>query len=65
MFGLKAFFAALSRLAAEVNRSADLFAEANARLAERLGFEEPAPALPHVENGEEEKPARNGRSKAK
>jgi hypothetical protein len=54
MFGLRAFFAALSRLTASINRSADLFDAANVHLAEQLGFDhaEP-PALEHHAQSEE------------
>jgi hypothetical protein len=60
MFGPKAFFAALSRLTASINRSADLFDAANVHLAEQLGFDraEP-PALEHHADGDE--PPANGK----
>ena len=61
MFGLKALFAALARLTGAVNRSADLFEQANEHLSRQLGIEE-TPTLTHeAEDDHLPVPARNGR----
>jgi hypothetical protein len=60
--GLKAFFAALSRLTASINRSADLFDAANQHLAEQLGCDrDEVPALEHNDNEDDVEQATNGR----
>jgi hypothetical protein len=52
----KLFFAALNRLTAQINRSADLFEVANEELSKRLAVdEEPELVLPGIENGERRK----------
>ena len=68
MFGLSAFFNALSRLTRSVNASADLFDSANGRMASLLSIDGPAdaPALEHRGDAEADAPAkagRNGRTK--
>ena len=62
MFGLNAFFSALSRLTRSVNTSADLFDAANERMKTLLAIDGPAdaPALPAPE-ADGETPQRNGR----
>lgn len=49
MFGLRSLFAALARLTASVNRSADLFDAANQALERQLavGAPDSPPALEH------------------
>lgn len=65
MFGLRALFAALSRLTAAVSRSAELFETANGQLERQLGIDvtsEPASAPPAaLPPNEEEKAAKRGR----
>ena len=56
MFGLSAFFNALTRLTAAISRSAELFETANVRLEQQLGFEPETPLL--ESNGEEKKTSR-------
>lgn len=63
MFGLSSLFGAIGRLTASISRTADLFDDANARLAERLTIpEQPEtlglPAPEAVENGDGRKRAR-------
>jgi hypothetical protein len=67
MFGLKAFFAGLSRLTTAINHSADLFETANEQLERQLGLESGEPTAPALEHAAitpalEDRPARrNGR----
>ena len=69
MFGLSAFFAALSRLTRSVNTSADLFDAANDRMKTLLAIDGPADAPAALEHrgdvdatADAHKPARNGRA---
>lgn len=55
MFGLKALFAALSRLTAAVTHSAELFEAANGQLERQIGLESETPALAHSAPENEEK----------
>ncbi len=61
MFGLRSFFAALVRLTASINRSADLFDAANQHLTEQLGYDRAE--MPALENKTEHdaEPVTNGR----
>ena len=61
MSGLFGFFAALSRLTASVNRSADLFTAANEHLARQLSIDGPADAPALEDHTEADAPKRNGR----
>jgi len=68
MFGLSAFFSALSRLTRSVNTSADLFDAANDHLRKQLAIDGPAdaPALEHRGDAEADAApmkGRNGRAK--
>ena len=63
MFGLSAFFTALSRLTRSVNTSADLFDAANDRMKTLLAIDGPAdaPALEHRSAADADAPKRNAR----
>lgn len=61
MFGLKALFAALSRLTAAVTHSAELFETANAQLERQLGLENETPALAHTAGPENEEKKAKGK----
>jgi hypothetical protein len=61
MLGLRSLFAALARLTASINRSADLFDAANQHLAEQLGYDRAeVPALEQKSEDDTE-PSTNGR----
>lgn len=65
MLGLRALFAALSRLTVAVSHSTELFETANAQIERQLGLESETPALAHeagLDSEEEAKATRrNGR----